>query len=287
MSDLVIVSNRGPFSFSQEFLTQAEECLESGTRPKTPKFGDGGLVTAMAGLLKADKWNPTWIGASMGDRDIEVARGHYSNLFKKMVEEKHAPEHFPHIEIDPDNRMHFRYKAYDFYMRFVFFDTRHMHSYYNKFANGFLWPLMHLTRTPLFYKKAKAFPRPAFEKNDFVQYTSSGVTFANTIIDEIRKSKEFWKNRDEIVIWNQDYHLMQIAEVYKALLLEERFSEEQKRRIHVGQFMHTPFFNIHEIQGLIRQDKRTRVRVRCMTLFPKALKACCKSSPGVCSRMIS
>ncbi|MFO7738784.1 MAG: trehalose-6-phosphate synthase [Desulfatiglandaceae bacterium] len=273
MSDLVIVSNRGPFSFSQEFLTQAEECLESGTRPKTPKFGDGGLVTAMAGLLKADKWNPTWIGASMGDRDIEVARGHYSNLFKKMVEEKHAPEHFPHIEIDPDNRMHFRYKEYDFYMRFVFFDTRHMHSYYNKFANGFLWPLMHLTRSPLFYKKAKAFPRPAFEKNDFVQYTSSGVTFANTIIDEIRKSKEFWKNRDEIVIWNQDYHLMQIAEVYKALLLEERFSEEQKRRIHVGQFMHTPFFNIHEIQGLIRQDKRSRVRVQMYDPFSESIES--------------
>ena len=88
MSDLVIVSNRGPFSFSEDFLTQAEECLKSGTRPKAPKFGDGGLVTAMAGLLKADKWNPTWIGASMGDRDIDVARGHYTELFRRMGKEK-------------------------------------------------------------------------------------------------------------------------------------------------------------------------------------------------------
>ncbi len=50
--------------------------------------------------------------------------------------------------MDADNRMHFRFKEYDFYMRFVFFDTRHMHSYYSKFTNGFLWPLVHLTRSP-------------------------------------------------------------------------------------------------------------------------------------------
>ena len=87
--------------------------------------------------------------------------------------------------------MHYRYRGFDFYMKFVFFGTRHMHSYYNKFANGFLLPLMHLTRSPLFYKKMRTFPRPEFEINDFVRYTSGGVTFANTIIDELRKSREF------------------------------------------------------------------------------------------------
>jgi len=59
-----------------------------------------------------------------------------------------------------------------------------------------------------------------------------------------------------IVVWNQDYHLMQITEVYSALLLSEGISDSDKKRIHVGQFMHTPFFDIHEIQGLIREDKR-------------------------------
>ena len=273
MSDLVIVSNRGPFSFSGDFLLEAEECLKKGTRPKAPDFGEGGLIKAMAGLLKTGKWNPTWIGASMGDRDIDVTKGYYTQLFKEMSEERYAPDHFPHIEIDTDRRMRFRYKEYDFYMRFVFFDTRHMHSYYNKFANGFLWPLMHLTRPPLFYKKAKAFPRPAFEKNDLVQYTSSGVTFANTISDEIGRSKEFWKRGEEVAVWNQDYHLMQIAEVFKAILLEEGFSEQEKKRIHVGQFIHTPFFNIHEIQGLIREDKRNRVKAQIYDPFGESIES--------------
>jgi trehalose-6-phosphate synthase len=257
MSNLVIVSNRGPFSFSEDFLAGAEACLQQGTSPDPPKFGEGGLVQAMAGLLKPGKWNPTWIGASMGDRDIDVARGRYKALFEGMAKKKHSPDHFPHIEIGPDRRMHFRYRDYDFYMRFVFFDPMHMRSYYSRFANGFLWPIMHLTRSPLFYQKTKAFPRPAFEKNDFFQYTSSAVTFANTIADEIRRGL----GRDgDFVVWNQDYHLMQIAELYKALLVEEGYSEAERKRIHVGQFMHTPFFNIHEIQGLIRQDKRRRVQ---------------------------
>ncbi|MGD9031733.1 MAG: trehalose-6-phosphate synthase [Desulfobacteraceae bacterium] len=262
MTDLIIVSNRGPFSFSDNLLKDAEKRLKERKRPKAPDFGEGGLVQSMAGLLKHGKWNTTWLGASMGDRDIDVARGHYTGLFKRMIREKYAPKHFPYIEIAPGNRMHFRYKEYDFYMRFVFFDTKHMHSYYGKFANGFLWPLMHLTRSPLFYKKAKAFPRPQFEKNDFVQYISSGVTFANTIIDEIRKTKDMRQEEDHMVVWNQDYHLLRIAEVYKALLLEEGISAEERKRIHVGQFIHTPFFNIHEIQGLIREDKRNRVKAK-------------------------
>jgi trehalose-6-phosphate synthase len=269
MGNLVIVSNRGPFSFNADFLSRAQVCLEKGTSLDPPKFGEGGLVQAMAGLLKPGKWNPTWIGASMGDRDIEVARGHYTDLFQRMVEKKYAPEHFPLIEIGPDQRMHFRYKDYDFYMRFVFFDTQHMHSYYSKFANGFLWPIMHLTRPPLFYKKTKAFPRPSFEKNDFFQYTSSAVTFANTISDEISRSLS---KEDHFVVWNQDYHLMQIAELYKTLLTEEGYSKAQKGKIHVGQFIHTPFFDIHEIQGLIREDKRRKLRSQSYDPFGESME---------------
>ena len=272
MSYLVIVSNRGPFSFSEEFLKKAQKSLKKGTEPEAPSFGEGGLVQAMAGLLKPGRWDTTWIGASMGDYDIDVARGHYTGLFRRMKKAKYAPDHFPHIEIQREGRMHFKYKDYDFYMRFVFFDTRHMHSYYSKFANGFLWPLMHLTRPPLFYKKTPVFPRPHFVKNDFVQYTSSGVTFANTIIDETRKSMALGKDEENIVIWNQDYHLMQIAEVYKALLVEEGISDEKRKRIHVGQFIHTPLFNIHEIQGLIREDKRQRVKAQIYDPFGETIE---------------
>ena len=272
MSHLVIVSNRGPFSFSEEFLKKAQACLKKGTEPEAPSFGEGGLVQAMAGLLKPGRWETTWIGASMGDCDIDVARGHYTGLFRKMKKANYAPDNFPHIEIQREGRMHFKYKDYDFYMRFVFFDTKHMHSYYSKFANGFLWPLMHLTRPPLFYKKTPVFPRPHFVKNDFVQYTSSGVTFANTIIDETRKGMAVGKDEDNIVIWNQDYHLMQIAEVYKALLAEEGLSDQKRKRIHVGQFIHTPLFNIHEIQGLIREDKRQRVRAQVYDPFGETIE---------------
>jgi len=272
VSYLVIVSNRGPFSFSEDFLKNAAECLKKGSNLEAPSFGEGGLVQAMAGLLKPGNWDTTWIGASMGEYDIDVTRGHYTRLFKKMKRAKYAPDYFPHIEIKGDGRMHFKYREYDFYMRFVFFDTKHMHSYYGKFANGFLWPLMHLTRPPLFYKKTPVFPRPHFVKNDFVQYTSSSVTFANTIIDETRKTKELRQDKDPIVIWNQDYHLMRIAGVYKALLEEEGVSEKEKQKIHVGQFIHTPFFNIHEIQGLIREDKRSRVKDQIYDPFGETIE---------------
>ncbi|PKN27703.1 MAG: hypothetical protein CVU64_15340 [Deltaproteobacteria bacterium HGW-Deltaproteobacteria-21] len=269
MGNLVIVSNRSPFHFTTEFLENAEECLRKGVAPKPPGFGEGGLVQAMAGLLRGGEWNPTWIGASMGDRDVDVARGRYSDLFQRMLDENHAPEHFPHIEIGHDHRMRFRYRDYSFCMRFVLFDITHMHSYYSRFANGFLWPIMHLTRTPLFYQTTKAFPRPAFEKNDFIQYTSSAVTFANTIWDEIRRSNRFG---EQFVVWNQDYHLMQIAELYKALLAAEGHTGSGRRRVHVGQFIHTPFFNIHEIQGLIRQDKRKRVKMQIHDPFGDSME---------------
>jgi trehalose 6-phosphate synthase len=268
MGNLVIVSNRGPFHFTKDFLEGAEESLRKNIPPKEPNFGEGGLVQAMSGLLRGGEWNPTWISASMGDQDVDVARGHFSNLFQRMLEEGHAPDHFPHIEIGPHQRMRFRYRDYDFRMRFVLFDITHMHSYYNKFANGFLWPIVHLTRAPLFYQTTKAFPRPSFEMNDFIQYTSSAVTFANTIWDEIRRS-----NRGEqFVVWNQDYHLMQIAELYKSLLAEEGNAKTEKRRVHVGQFIHTPFFNIHEIQGLIRQDKRKRVKLQIYDPFGESME---------------
>ena len=144
MCYLIIVSNRGPYSFSKRFLAGAEACLKKGTRPKGIRFGEGGLVQAMAGLLRNGRWNTTWLGASMGDRDIDVVRGYYTPLFRKMERKKYAPDHFPHIEIVPDTRMRFRYKEYDFYIRFVFFDTEHMHSYYSRFANGFLLSLIHI-----------------------------------------------------------------------------------------------------------------------------------------------
>lgn len=274
MRDLVIVSNRAPFAFTDSFMSDTEEAMRAGSAPAPPKFGEGGLVQAMAGLLNAEKWNPIWVGASMGNKDIEVTRGHYESLFEEIQARGYAPENFIMIRIDEDRRLHFRYRDYDFVMRLVFFDTEHMHSYYSKFANGFLWPLMHLTRSPLLYKtKERIFPRPVLDKNDYLQYTSSNVTFAHTVFDETLKSRDIWGKGEDFVVWIQDYHLMQVAEFYNALLMSHGFSNEERSRIHVGQFMHTPFFNIHEIQGLIRDDKRRRMRGLGFDPFPEIIES--------------
>jgi trehalose-6-phosphate synthase len=274
MRDLVIVSNRGPFAFSESFISQARESLRIHAPPVSPKFGEGGLVQAMAGLLKSGRWKPIWIGASLGDKDIDVAYGHHTELFEAMHERGYAPDRFPHIVLEPNKRIHFRYREYDFYMRLVFFDAEHMHSYYTTFANGFLWPLMHLTRSPLLYKtKERVFPRPVFRKNDYLQYTSSGVTFAHIVFDETKKSQPLWRKGDQFIVWNQDYHLMQVAECYKGLLHMEGLTQKERHRIHVGQFMHTPFFNIHEIQGLIREDKRRRKRTYRFDPFPESMES--------------
>jgi len=274
MKDLVIVSNRGPFAFSDDFIQGAERALQTETPPEPPKFGEGGLVQAMAGLLKMEHWKPIWVGASMGAQDIPVTYGYHSHLFEAMRSLGYAPDAFPLIEIDPDRRLHFRYREYDFYMRLVFFDTTHMHSYYSRFSNGFLWPLMHLTRSPVLYKsKERVFPRPLFEKNDYFQYTSSGVTFAHTVFDETKKSWSGGRQGDELIVWTQDYHLMQVAEFFKGLMAMGGFSREKRRRVHVGHFMHTPFFNIHEIQGLIRDDKRRRMRAHRFDPFPESIES--------------
>ena len=276
MNDILIISNRGPFSFTDKFIRNAQDMLDQKGRFRSPDFGQGGLVQAMSGLLKSPKLNATWIGASMGNRDIEVTRGHYSGLFARLAEKKYSPDKFPLIEIGPGNRMRFKYGEYNFYIRFVFFDSKHMSSYYGKFSNGFLWPLMHLTRSPAFYKKTATFPRPEFIKNDFVQYTSSSVTFANTLIDEIKKNGPAGNKKKDVIIWNQDYHLMQIAEIFKDLLFESNSEINEKKNIHIGQFIHTPFFNIHEIQGLIREDKRSRLKESLFDPFPENIDSVLK-----------
>jgi trehalose 6-phosphate synthase len=58
-----------------------------------------------------------------------------------------------------------------------------------------------------------------------------------------------------------------------ALLAAHGFSDEERERIHVGQFMHTPFFNIHEIQGLIREDRRRRMRALRFDPFPETIES--------------
>jgi trehalose 6-phosphate synthase len=92
-------------------------------------------------------------------------------------------------------------------------------------------------------------------------------------LDEIQKSGALMRTDEETVVWNQDYHLMRVSEDFKGLLRQEGVEPEARKHIHVGQFMHTPFFNIHEIQGLIREDKRGRIKARVYDPFDESIES--------------
>src|SRR6476660_9847605 len=68
-AQLVLVSNRGPASFSRD-----EETGEI-----TATRGGGGLVTALTGLVHHR--DALWISSAMGDEDTEVARMHDGKTF--------------------------------------------------------------------------------------------------------------------------------------------------------------------------------------------------------------
>ena len=72
MCYLIIVSNRGPYSFSKHFLTGAEACLKKGTRPKGISFGEGGLVQAMAARGRLERLSPLLPTSSFGPTCLSV-----------------------------------------------------------------------------------------------------------------------------------------------------------------------------------------------------------------------
>ena len=84
-------------------------------------------------------------------------------------------------------------------------------SYYHRFANGLLWPVLH--------------GRPAdepFEPGDWQTYRAVNARFAETVLDELTS--------DDLV-WIHDYHL----------LLLPRMLRRRRPDVRVGFFLHTPF----------------------------------------------
>ena len=74
-AQLVLVSNRGPASFTRD-----EETGEiSAAR------GGGGLVTALTGLVHHR--DALWISSAMGDEDTEVARQHDGKAFDLQLDD--------------------------------------------------------------------------------------------------------------------------------------------------------------------------------------------------------
>jgi trehalose 6-phosphate synthase/phosphatase len=273
MSDmeLIIASNRGPFSFSEDFLNKTEKALKDDQQLPEINLGQGGLVQAMSGLLKKNGTIPTWISASMGNKDSEVGKGYFSELFEKINKRGYSTESFPFIEVkenidkDEPGKIHFVFKDYDFFIRNVSIEKKPMKRYYDNFCNGPIWNLMHQTKFGLFkeYRKGKklikskyGFPNIDIDDNDGLHYTAINLSFADNLLDECKINKNLLENGKEIVIWLQDYHLLRASEMFKDVLRkDDNLSNEERNRIHIGQFIHTPFFDIDAINNVLIYDK--------------------------------
>src|SRR3954452_7675997 len=106
-AQMVLVSNRGPASFSRD-----EETGEI-----TARRGGGGLVTALTGLVHHR--DALWISSAMGDEDTEVARQHDGKAFDLQLDD--GQYRIRLVESDQD--------AYD--------------GFYNVVANPMLWFIQH------------------------------------------------------------------------------------------------------------------------------------------------
>jgi trehalose 6-phosphate synthase len=106
-AQLVLVSNRGPASFSRD--------KDSGEITATR--GGGGLVTALTGLVHHR--DALWISSAMGDEDTEVSRAHDGKAFDLQLDD--VAYRVRLVESDPD--------AYD--------------GFYNIIANPMLWFIQH------------------------------------------------------------------------------------------------------------------------------------------------
>jgi trehalose 6-phosphate synthase len=106
-AQLVLVSNRGPASFSRDEDTGEIHATRGG----------GGLVTALTGLVHHR--DALWISSAMGDEDTQVAREHDGKAFDLSLDD--GEYRIRLVESDPD--------AYD--------------RFYNIIANPMLWFIQH------------------------------------------------------------------------------------------------------------------------------------------------
>jgi trehalose 6-phosphate synthase/phosphatase len=84
-------------------------------------------------------------------------------------------------------------------------------AYYHRFANGFLWPLLHGAK-----------PDGPVEPGDWRTYRSVNARFARDVLDELRPDDR---------VWIHDYHL----------LLLSRMLRRRRPDAPIGFFLHTPF----------------------------------------------
>ncbi|KAJ2008574.1 Trehalose-6-P synthase/phosphatase complex synthase subunit [Coemansia thaxteri] len=98
----------------------------------------------------------------------------------------------------------------------VYLDDETAELYYNGFANSILWPLFH-------YHPGEMM----FEETAWDAYQRANAAFAEALARVVK---------DGDLVWIQDYHLMLLPRMLRALL-----DASGRRGVKIGWFLHTPF----------------------------------------------
>jgi trehalose 6-phosphate synthase len=167
-TSLILVSNRGPATFERR-----------GRRPRTIRRGDGGLVSALSGLIEHTP--AVWVSAAISPEDAAVA-------------EEAGGGAFPLEGVGVDTRG-----------RFVVLDPETYHAYYNVIANPMLWFIQHylwdLSNAP----DVRREELDAWEYG----YVAANHAFADAVLAELREHRKS-------VVMLHDYHLYIAPSVIRA-----------------------------------------------------------------------
>jgi trehalose 6-phosphate synthase len=147
---LILVSNRGPVSFS----------LDSGGRRVTAR-GGGGLVTALSGLLA--RHEVTWIASAMSDEDREVAAEHGNGSW---------------VDTAVDGS--------EYRLRLVVHDPQAYDRYYNVVANPVLWFVQHYLWDLVNAQVVDQGLHEAWSEG----YAAVNASFAEAVLEELNRSPD-------------------------------------------------------------------------------------------------
>jgi trehalose 6-phosphate synthase len=165
---LILVSNRGPVTFTRR-----------GRRPREMRRGDGGLVTALSGLIEHAP--ALWVAAAISPEDAVVAQESGGGSFP-----------LPGVGMDTRGR-------------FVTLDAATYHAYYNVIANPMLWFIQHylwdLSNAP----DVRREELDAWEHG----YVAANHAFAEAVVDEL-------DTHPGAVVMLHDYHLYVAPSIVRA-----------------------------------------------------------------------
>ena len=195
----------------------------------------GGLTIALEPIMK--NLNGTWVVYGGGNADKAVS--------------------------DEKGRIKLSEGEESYTLKRIFLNKTDINDYYYGYANSVLWPLCHIV-----------YVKPVFNSAQFLTYDDVNKKFADSIIEEIKESKNNYEyghlinisgsggsdeaassaSPPENVIWLQDYHLARCA----------KYIKEYDENIKVSIFWHIPWpnpeiFSIcpekHELlEGLLAND---------------------------------